>query len=95
MSNPDEQIRCPHCGTLLNLPAQLYVLREAHRVKGSYVAFGDAHQRLPCPHCGRTLLVSDILAGKHDVKPAGVIATVFGLALLVALAFGLVALCSR
>jgi hypothetical protein len=66
-----EHIACPRCGTVLEKPAQLFVLGAAMESNGSFVALGDPDRIMPCPACGAGLVVSDILSGKHDVGARG------------------------
>lgn len=89
------QIICPKCHRSLALPAQLEVMREVHQGGGGYIAFGDPERRLGCPSCGHGLRVGDIIAGKHNPKPAGWIETLLGFALLGAIVLGLLYACSR
>ena len=91
----DDKILCPHCLTRLELPAQLYVLREAHRGKGGYVVFGDANQRMPCPRCGKGIRVGDIIDGKHDPKPGGWVEKTAYLVFMGLMLLGLFAMCSN
>lgn len=89
------QIICPGCRRAINLPPQLEVLHEVKKGGGGFVAFGDPDKKLPCPHCGHGIRTGDIIDGKHDVKPAGILETLLGFGLLALIVFGIYSCAKR
>jgi len=89
------QINCPECKSVINLPPQLDILHEVKKGGGGFVAFGDPNKRLPCPHCRHGIRMGDIIDGKYDPKPAGMLETLLGFGLLALIAFGIYSCAKR